>query len=286
MILNLSIISKIALVTNWLHLIFLSLVGFRIVLIEHCTSRQEKVIWELNHDQQQILPERRKKRRKRRSRPRLLVLAKRNHKKENLLGKVRRMKREIVTINGYNECVTWLVMLEIVMVIPVKYESLSRTNESHFNKQRVQSLNCLDLSCIQTVNLKADSKTLYYSILNLTYSPSLSKSHEQDNLPKHTFRSIDRSIFVGRMPWINFHSRGFFMRQERGTQRLVSLKVNLRRPLFFICFFFLLLLCPTLISTLQKQPCLRAPNFCILYFSSSINGKQWKKTLLTGSPLF
>ena len=28
-------------------------------------------------------------------------------------------------------------------------------------KQRVQSSNCLDLSCIQTVNLKAESKTLY-----------------------------------------------------------------------------------------------------------------------------
>ena len=72
------------------------------------------------------------------------------------------MKRKIVTINGYNECVIrWVILLEIVMVIPVKYESLSRTNESQF-KKRVQSSNCLDLSCIQTVNLKAESKTFYY----------------------------------------------------------------------------------------------------------------------------
>ena len=73
------------------------------------------------------------------------------------------MKRKIVTINEYNECVTRLViLLEIVMVIPGKHESLSRTNESHFKKQRVQSSKCLVLSCIQTVNLKAESKTFYY----------------------------------------------------------------------------------------------------------------------------
>ena len=73
------------------------------------------------------------------------------------------MKRKIVTINEYNECGTRLViLLKIVMVIPVKYESLSRTSESQFKKQRVQSSKCLDLSCIQTVNLKAESKTFYY----------------------------------------------------------------------------------------------------------------------------
>ena len=74
------------------------------------------------------------------------------------------MKWKIVAINGYNECVTRLViLLEIVMVIPGKHESLSRTNESHFKKQRVQSSNCLVLSCIQTVNLKAESKTFCYT---------------------------------------------------------------------------------------------------------------------------
>ena len=73
------------------------------------------------------------------------------------------MKWKIVTINGYNECVTRLViLLEIVMVIPVEYESLSRTNESQFNKQGVQSSRYLELSCIQSVNLKAESKTFYY----------------------------------------------------------------------------------------------------------------------------
>ena len=73
------------------------------------------------------------------------------------------MRRKMVTINEYNECVTRLViLLEIVMEIPVKHESLSRTNESQFKKQGVQSSNCLDFSCIQTVNLKAESKTFYY----------------------------------------------------------------------------------------------------------------------------
>ena len=73
------------------------------------------------------------------------------------------MKWKIVTINEYNECVTRLViLLEIVIVIPGKHESLSRTKESQFKKQRVQSSNCLVLSCIQTVNLKAESKTFCY----------------------------------------------------------------------------------------------------------------------------
>ena len=52
------------------------------------------------------------------------------------------MKWKIVTINGYNECVTRLViLLEIVMEIPVKHKSLSRTNESHFENtvSKVQS---------------------------------------------------------------------------------------------------------------------------------------------------
>ena len=55
------------------------------------------------------------------------------------------------------------ILLEIVMVIPGKHESLSRTNESQFKKQQVQSSKYLDLSCIQTVNLKAESKTFYYT---------------------------------------------------------------------------------------------------------------------------
>ena len=66
------------------------------------------------------------------------------------------MKWKIVAINGYKECGTRLViLLEIVMVIPVKYQF-------HFKKQRVQSWNYLDLSCMQTVNLKAEAKTFHY----------------------------------------------------------------------------------------------------------------------------
>ena len=73
------------------------------------------------------------------------------------------MKWKIVPINGYNECVTRLViLLEIVMVIPEKHESQSRTNESHFEKHRVQSSKYLDFLCIQTVNLKAETKTFCY----------------------------------------------------------------------------------------------------------------------------
>ena len=73
------------------------------------------------------------------------------------------MKTKIVTINEYNECVTRLViLLKIVVVIPGKHESLSRTDQSQFIKQGVQSSKYLDLSCIQTVNLKAESKTFYY----------------------------------------------------------------------------------------------------------------------------
>ena len=41
--------------------------------------------------------------------------------------------------------------------VPVQNE----LNESQFKKQRVQSSNCLDFSCIQTVNLKAESKFFY-----------------------------------------------------------------------------------------------------------------------------
>ena len=72
------------------------------------------------------------------------------------------MKWKIVTINEYNEYGTRsVILLKIVMVIPVKYQSLSRTSEFQFKKQRVQSSECLDISCIQTVNLKAESKTFY-----------------------------------------------------------------------------------------------------------------------------
>ena len=71
-----------------------------------------------------------------------------------------------------------VILLQIVVVIPgthlVKnHDSQSRTIKSQF-KKCVQNWKCLGLFsvCNQTVNLKADSKTLYYSILKLKYSES------------------------------------------------------------------------------------------------------------------
>ena len=67
-----------------------------------------------------------------------------------------------------------VILLQIVMVSPgthlVKnHESLSGTNESQLIK-RVQNWKYLVLYVTQT-----DSKTLYYSILKLKYSPSILK---------------------------------------------------------------------------------------------------------------
>jgi len=47
------------------------------------------------------------------------------------------------------------------------HESLFRTNESQFKKS--SKLKMLGPFCSQTVNLKTDPKTLYYSILKLKY---------------------------------------------------------------------------------------------------------------------
>ena len=68
-----------------------------------------------------------------------------------------------------------MILLQIVMVSPgtlfVKtHESQSRTNESQL-KNTSPSLKTLEPLCNQTFNLKTDSKTLYYSILKLKYSP-------------------------------------------------------------------------------------------------------------------
>ena len=54
------------------------------------------------------------------------------------------------------------------------HESLSRTNESQFKKTSPK-LKMLGPFCNQTVNLKTDPKTLYYSILKFKYSPSILK---------------------------------------------------------------------------------------------------------------
>ena len=77
-----------------------------------------------------------------------------------------------------------MILLQIVMVSPgthlVKnHEFQSRTNESQL-KRSSPKLKMLVPLCNQTVNLKTDSKTLYYSIMKLKYiySPSILKHNK------------------------------------------------------------------------------------------------------------
>ena len=77
-----------------------------------------------------------------------------------------------------------VILLHIVMVSPgthlVKnHESLSRTDVSHFKKMTTK-LKMLGPLYNQTVNLKTDLKTLYYSIMKLkyTWSPSILKQNK------------------------------------------------------------------------------------------------------------
>ena len=68
-----------------------------------------------------------------------------------------------------------VILLLIVMVSPwthlVKnHESQSRTNESKLKKKNESKIKNAWAFVNQTVNLKTDSKTLYYSILKLKYS--------------------------------------------------------------------------------------------------------------------
>ena len=70
-----------------------------------------------------------------------------------------------------------MILLQVVMVSPgthfVKnHESQSRTNELQL-KNASPLLKMHEPLCNQTFNLKTDSKTLYYSILKLKYSPSI-----------------------------------------------------------------------------------------------------------------
>ena len=57
------------------------------------------------------------------------------------------------------------------------HESQSRTSESQLKKTSPK-LKMLGPLCDQTVNLKSDSKTLYYSTLKLKYSPSIFKHNK------------------------------------------------------------------------------------------------------------
>ena len=136
-----------------------------------------------------------------------------------------------------------VILLQIDVVIPgtllVKnHDSHSGTIESQF-KKCVQNWKCFQRPlCNQTVNLKADSKTLYYSILKLKYSESFYfKAQQRLNercIVKHNnsnchstcvitqteyFRSINWSLCpMGRMLWIILRLWGFLcFRDARHT---------------------------------------------------------------------
>ena len=79
-----------------------------------------------------------------------------------------------------------MILLQIVMVSPGTYlvknhESQSRTNESYIvvlKKKTHPNLKIVQPLCNQTVNLKTDSETLYYSTLKLKYSLSILKHNK------------------------------------------------------------------------------------------------------------
>ena len=114
----------------------------------------------------------------------------------------------------------------------------SRIIESQFKTS--SKLKMLGPLCNQTVNLKTEYKTLYYSILKLKYSPSILKhkkglmkyaslnnSHNNFHsnytnrmfLQKHMFGSIDRRLLLtGRMPWIILLLWGFSWDRDAGRR--------------------------------------------------------------------
>ena len=65
-----------------------------------------------------------------------------------------------------------VILLQIVMVSPGTH--LVKNHESQFKKKKSE-IKMLGPLCNQTVSLKTDSKTLYYSTLKLKYSPSILK---------------------------------------------------------------------------------------------------------------
>ena len=120
-------------------------------------------------------------------------------------------------------------LLQIVMVSPVTFfvkihESQFTTIESQFKNKSPGSL------CNHTVNLKIDSKTLYYSLLKLKYTPSIVKhkkekkkfvslnnshnnshrNHTNRTFFKNILRSINLSLHLtGRIPQIILRLWGF-----------------------------------------------------------------------------
>ena len=68
-----------------------------------------------------------------------------------------------------------VILLQIVMVSPGTY--LVKNHESLLKKMSLK-LKMLGPLCNQTVNLKTDSKTPYYSALKLKHSPSILKHNK------------------------------------------------------------------------------------------------------------
>ena len=62
-----------------------------------------------------------------------------------------------------------VTLLQIVMLSP----GILPVQNQLKKKKMSLKLKMLGLLCNQTVNLKTDSKTLYYSIIKLKYSPSI-----------------------------------------------------------------------------------------------------------------
>ena len=113
------------------------------------------------------------------------------------------------------------------------------------HNQGVLSWKCLGLYVNQTVTLETDAKTLYYSLLKLKYSPSISLKHKKDKnknasfnnshrnftnrvFYQKIFKSIDRSLCpAGRISWIILCLWGFLCVWDagsRGNKIIVGLK--------------------------------------------------------------
>ena len=70
-----------------------------------------------------------------------------------------------------------MVLLQIVLVSPGTH--LVKSHEFQLEKKKSRKLKMLGRLCNQTVSLKSDSKTLYYSTLKLKYSPSFFKAQQR-----------------------------------------------------------------------------------------------------------
>ena len=177
------------------------------------------------------------------------------------------------------------------MVIPGKHESLSRTNESHFKKQQVQISNCLVLSCIQTVNLKADSKTFcyidtdeipgFFPVTKIWYpvkTQFLSFTCEDITVVMVTSVSAHRKRASQHLAIVVYiinrilHARLWICilsstREISSWTREDKIRIHVRSC--NILYFFGR-------PSTPEQSCLRALEFCVLHFSFSINGELTK----------